>query len=359
MPKQTLSAHFNALLQSGQKDLALEQLKALSQSLPDEQAKAKAALWLQEREVPWEKVIRLWEEVLGKLDEADRRTYALALGNNNIVLQKVIGSVINILRFELRDPLPHHLNAIPTIEPSMDCVGREAELEALAHQLKHFKKAVVLCGKLGIGKTTLAQAFVTLYQGDYKHLVWVEQGEDLALSVAQDQSLAQSLDLPIEEGADLSLRFAQVMQSLRAMPGPNLMVIDNATKKVAEKEIFPYLPKSPNWKVLAISSTELPDFVVMELEVLKPAAALAMFRLYYEGGTDEEVMALLEEIEFHTLMIELMAKTLKRKRGLLSVAKLLDIFRTRKTADLKLIEKIWTRHKSEKLEVFQHLMGLS
>ena len=255
--------------------------------------------------------------------------------------------------------LPILLNNVPTnFDPKTDCIGRETELAELHQKLSSSPKVVLVRGLGGIGKTTLAMAYVAIHQDKYQHLAWITQGDDLISTVALDQSLALSLEMPLQAGEDLSSRFIQLMQALRAIPGPNLLVIDNATAQVAIPEIFQQLPKAPNWKVLVTSRQDLPDFVVMELQVLRPEAALELFRLYYLGGSDAEVMELLQEIGYHTLTTELLAKTLQRKKGLLSIPKLLGTLRKRQLDDPKLAEKLWARHSGEERGVFKYLMRL-
>lgn len=253
---------------------------------------------------------------------------------------------------------PVMLNNVPTdFDLGTDCIGREEELAAIHHKLIHSPKVALVRGLGGIGKTTLVQAYVAVHQNDYQHIIWVTQGSDLITTIALDPSLTQSLKLPFQEKEDLGTRFIQIMQVLRTIPGPNLLVIDNATEQVAQRNIVQQLPNAPHWKVLVTSRQDLPGFVVLELDELKQEAALRLFRLHYDGGADEELMELLEEINCHTLMIELMAKTLKRKRGALSVVQLLKNFRNQQLNDPRLEEKIWVRH-SDETGIFNYLMRL-
>lgn len=255
--------------------------------------------------------------------------------------------------------LPILLNNVPTnFDSNTDCIGRENELAELHQKLKNSPKVALVRGLGGIGKTTLVQAYLVLHQEQYRHIAWITQGEDFINAVVLDVSLAENLKIPLHPGEDLATHFVRLMQALRALPGPNLLVIDNATEQLATREVFEQLPKAPNWKVLVTSRQDLPDFVVMELQVLQPEATLQLFRLYYKEGSDEEVRELLREIGYHTLTTELLARTLQRKKGLLSIPKLLDILRTHQLDDPKLVERIWARHSGEERGVFKYLMGL-
>lgn len=317
------------------------------------------------KEAPWrlyvvEDEVREW-----KLSEVDKEPQSRTsnkidnTGDHNILVQGNSGPVtVNVGVEKATQSQPQHLNAIPMIDPTTDCIGREAELAELHQKLSNSPKVALVRGLGGIGKTTLVQAYVALYQQQYQHLAWLTQGDDLINTVGLDQSLALSLDMPLQKGENMNDRFVRLMQALRHLPGPNLLVIDNATEQLAEREIFQQLPKAHNWKVLVTSRQDLPDFVVMELQVLQPEATLQLFRLYYKEGSDEEVRELLREIGYHTLTTELLARTLQRKKGLLSIPKLLDILRNHQLDDPKLVEKIWARHSGEERGVFKYLMGL-
>ena len=271
---------------------------------------------------------------------------------------EVLGWKLEMADYKVKSP-PILLNNVPTnFDPKTDCIGREIELAELHQKLKNSPKVALVRGLGGIGKTTLVQAYLVLHQEQYRHIAWITQGEDFINAVVLDVSLAENLKIPLHPGEDLATHFVRLMQALRALPGPNLLVIDNATEQLATREVFEQLPKAPNWKVLVTSRQDLPDFVVMELQVLQPEATLELFRLYYQGGSDEEVRELLREIGYHTLTAELLARTLQRKKGLLSIPKLLDILRTHQLDDPKLVERIWARHSGEERGVFKYLMGL-
>ena len=359
MPKSTLLSHFQSLFASGQHDLALEQLQKLVTSIPLGATRDQVNQMLQSEPTPWQDVVLLLEQTLGVLREEQKNEVLLIIGNENYAFQNIIGSSINIHKLE-RKPIPKQLTPIPSIDASKDCIGRETELAELHQKLSSSPKVALIRGLGGIGKTTLAMAYVAIHQEQYQHLAWITQGADLISTVALDQSLAESLDKPFQTGENLQSRFVQLMQALRAIPGPNLLVIDNATAQLKASEVFQYLPTPPNWKVLVTSREDLPDdFIKLELQVLPPAAALELFRLYYSGGNDEEAGELLQEIGYHTLMIELMAKTLERQKGLLSIPELLSNFQDKELDDPDLEAKLSARHSGTvEKGLFQYLMRL-
>ncbi|MDX2070900.1 MAG: tetratricopeptide repeat protein [Haliscomenobacter sp.] len=249
---------------------------------------------------------------------------------------------------------PRGLTRLPSLHLETDCLGRETELETLQTLLHESSKVVLVSGLGGMGKTTLAAGYLQWLRNDYDYIAWINSGDDLMSSFALNEDLAKNLELPFVENEKIDDRFARLMNKLRNQPGRNLLVIDDVGDQVSE--IAGQLPSGANWQVLVTSRLPLPNFREMKLGVLQANDALRLFRLYFHEGTDEEVQDLLIEINYHTLTIEVMAKTLNRLNGLLTIPELLVILRERKLDDPRLQELVWTRHAGEERAIFFHLM---
>lgn len=249
---------------------------------------------------------------------------------------------------------PRGLTRLPSLHLETDCLGRETELETLQTLLHESSKVVLVSGLGGMGKTTLAAGYLQWLRNDYDYIAWINSGNDLVSSFALNEDLAKNLELPFLENEKIEDRFARLMNKLRNQPGRNLLVIDDVGDQVSE--IAGQLPSGANWQVLVTSRLPFPDFREMKLGVLQASDALRLFRLHFQEGTDEDVQDLLIEINYHTLTIEVMAKTLNRLNGLLTVPELLVILRERKLDDPRLQELVWTRHAGEERAIFFHLM---
>ncbi len=71
-----------------------------------------------------------------------------------------------------KQALPTELTInLPKVEDLSKIIGREKDLEQLRELLQQKLKVVVVNGLGGIGKTTLAQAYLTQYGGEYAHLL--------------------------------------------------------------------------------------------------------------------------------------------------------------------------------------------
>ena len=95
-------------------------------------------------------------------------------------------------------------------------------------------------------------------------------------SIALNGYLADALDLPLEEQAELQTRFQLILRKLHQLPGNNLLVIDNAQKQIAQKEIYELLPGMPNWKVLLTSRRNLNGFDQLPLDKLSPESGFSI-----------------------------------------------------------------------------------
>lgn len=249
------------------------------------------------------------------------------------------------------------LTRIPTIGLEKEFLGREADMQRLKETLDKASRVVLMSGLGGVGKTSLAAAYVQQFGDKYDHLAWVNRGDGLIGAVALDEYLSDTLGIPFEEDEKLEARFRRILRKLQQLPGRNLLVADNAQEQIAQKEIYEQLPGPPNWKVLLTSRLSLGGFEEMRLETLAPEAARALFRAYYQGPCSEkELEGLLQEIGYHTLTTELLAKLLDKFNGVLSLSELTEALRKRQLDDPGLQEQVWARHSGEERGIYMHLM---
>jgi len=249
------------------------------------------------------------------------------------------------------------LTHIPAINLEKEFFGREEDMERLEKMLGEASRVVLVNGLGGIGKTVLATAYLQTHGGEYNHLAWINRGENLLEAFALNPELADSLGLPIDPDEGLDSRFRRILWAMQQMPGNNLLVIDNAQEQVAQKEIYEQLPGPPHWKVLLTSRLQLGGFDSMRLDTLAPEAARALFRAHFKGECAEaELESLLEEVGYHTLTIELLARLLDKLNKLMSLPELTAALRRKQLNDPDLQELVWVRHAGEERAIFLHLM---
>lgn len=249
------------------------------------------------------------------------------------------------------------LTKLPTLDLEKEFFGREEDLQRLSKKLENSTKVVLMNGLGGIGKTVLATAYTQTQQQHYDHIAWINRGEDLINSFALNGDLAETLGMPIEKDDPPEERFPRILHKLRNLPGNNLLVIDNAQQQVAQKEIYNLLPGHPNWRVLLTSRLDLPQFDPIRLDTLGTEAAKQLFQEHYQGNyTEVELVELLQEIGYHTLTIELLARLLNRLNNLMSVSELTAIMREKQLDDPDLQELIYSRHSGTERGIYLHLM---
>jgi tetratricopeptide (TPR) repeat protein len=254
-----------------------------------------------------------------------REQPAITESDKKDILRTIRGIITDILR--QKDKLiggsytKELTRKIPRINND-EIVGREDELKELYHLLfDNAKQVVVVNGLGGIGKTTLAQGYISKYLKDYRNVVWITQlTNDIISDIANAEGLAENLSIS-REGKDTDQIFNEIISKLKAIKGgPNLLILDNVEDNFAK--LKDCLPGQPNWHVLTTSRKQIDGFYIKELDFLSPKKALALFRKHCSLiWREDEIAELLKVIDYHTLTIEILAKTAQRQRTNIEVLK--------------------------------------
>ena len=195
-------------------------------------------------------------------------------------------------------------------------IGRQGELNDLHNRLFNNKQVVLVNGMGGIGKTTLAQVYVSKYYKEYKHIAWISQLlDDVRSDFINAVGLLNGLEINTE-GKKPQQLFEELIMALKKIEDkPCLMIIDNATVKLSD--FYDFLPGQPNWHILVTSREQIPFFDLKELDFLNEKEAVALFRQYYTRNriSDEVLKDLVKRLEYHTLTIEILAKTAQEQRS--------------------------------------------
>lgn len=298
----------------------------------------------------------LMDKVLGKSFELSTLRDEFIAGENKAVLHKRMAVFAQ-----------SELSKLPTAHKFLtDCtkpaefVGRETELANLHNLLDEGKKSVIVNGLGGIGKTSLALQYVWQYKEHYHHIVWVEQQSSLLLAFMTEKKLNE-LVTPEKEEAEVY--FNRLMQFLTATEGKNLLVIDNYEDTEADKTIA-ILTQIQNvhfahWRVLFTSREKVNGFALIALDTLPKDEAIALFKLHSENRLfDENVLVqVLEEVDYHTLTIELLSKIYANDVDV-TLTNLLTVLQ-QKDFDNELVQEMVTtkRHKGE-ANLYKHLLLL-
>lgn len=215
-----------------------------------------------------------------------------------------------------------YLTNVPTYYLE-NLIGREKELELLHKKLKTQSKLVLVSGIGGVGKTSLVAAYTTKYANAYKHIAWVNLSYETDLSQESHlwRHLVNSELTSIEQLHLISQGNSEkeglvLLNKLRNLPnGPHLLIIDNAINH----DFGPlqrYFGQMGQWHIIITSRhyTALKSFESIKLELFNKKAAIKTFEHYLERPLSKKEIkkldVLLVSVGFHTLVIELMAKTM-------------------------------------------------
>lgn len=224
-----------------------------------------------------------------------------------------------------RREIPLHLNTLPLVHAE-EIVGRDEELKELRTLMKDQDKAVLVSGIGGIGKTTMAKYFLEAVKAQFEYIAWIDVSGSIKEAFVNNVQLIDSLclketlsSLP-KDAAWLNTSFDLIINRMRQLGTPdsgkkNLLILDNAQEDVEHSQTLDRIYLRPNWKVLATSRSQLIGFAGYELENLDPTLARTLFyRHYRQEQDDDKADRLLQTIDYHTLLIEVIAKTAQALR---------------------------------------------
>jgi len=260
------------------------------------------------------------------------------------------------------------LSALPQFMDE-EIIGRDQSLQQLRDSLNQNKiQAVVsVSGLGGIGKTTLAKAYIKEYAADYAHIIWVSKtGQNILHNLADEPNLIAALGL-VETFKNPNLsyeqRLAYLKTKLEQKAGTKkLLVLDNVDKELDEAEELARLPQANGWQLLVTSRRQSPCLPNrLQLDVLSPEDAAQLFcRHYPDAKTDPHLNELLEHIGRHTLTTELLAKLMAKKAQTIAIncAQLLNKLEEHKLNDSSLQKTLAAKGYTKKEQsLFEHLMA--
>lgn len=198
---------------------------------------------------------------------------------------------------------------LPKIHPD-DIIGREEVLIQLHQLLSVDQRVVVVNGIGGSGKTTLAQVYISKYYYEYEHIVWITQSsQGIASDFINASGLLNNLKISTTnlEPGDI---FEEIVRKLKSIEDkPNLLIIDNAEQSL--KKYKDMLPGPPQWHLLVTSREDLSGFYLKPLDFLTEEQAIKLFKKHYTHKSlkEQNIKDLVISVDYHTLTIEILAKT--------------------------------------------------
>lgn len=205
-----------------------------------------------------------------------------------------------------------YLNSFPQYDLA-NLVGREEQLNAMTKHLEQHQ-LILLHGIGGIGKTTLAKAFISIYQDQYDHIAFVEIIGSIRESFISQLSTSPDVGLAVDPTASSEVKFKSLIEILRHIPNL-LLVLDNADDTDDLLQCKPQLA-SLNAKVLITGRAKPRLFVherlVQEIGALMADEAMQLFENFYTPALSLEerliVADMLKATFYHPKLVEVVAK---------------------------------------------------
>ena len=222
---------------------------------------------------------------------------------------------INILIEKL---IPNHLTTLPYVN-TQRVLGRSKDLEEVTSLLKQSQKVVLVNGLGGIGKTTLAKVLLAEQKTKYQHIVWINVVNSLKEAFVFNAPLMDNLSIDLSQTPRndnfIDTAFEITINRLQQLKGNNLLVIDNAQQDIGITQNIDLITLEDNWNVLVTSRQYLEGFEIYELGFLSKIDAIQLFYLHYTiEQNDKLVQEILEIVDYHTLAVEVIAKTSQFKK---------------------------------------------
>ena len=243
-------------------------------------------------------------------------------------------------------------------------IGRKDILKKLHNMLTKEKSAILMNGIGGIGKTTVALAYCNIekYQNEYQNIVWVTLTQSLKESII-NTFIDKDIDFKYNEKEDTDKNFNHLLNTLRNITGNNLLVLDNAN---IDKEIIENKQslEDTNWKILLTTRCLLDDEYTIKVDKLSEEDAVKVFLQYCKIEDMETLKKLLKHIDYHTLLTELLAKTLKRS-PLLDINKLYEIIKNQDISAPRIKKEIpigahaeYRKAAKKEEELYTYILGI-
>ena len=290
-------------------------------------------------------------------------------GNGNIILQDIKGNDITINYNDIKEfsklqslankelltkieklfeqnniNLPRtdyskHLTLIPYYDYNL-LIDRKEIIENINSTILKTHEIIILQGIGGIGKTTLALAFcnnpdITKL---FDHIAWISISDNLQAETINTFTNSE-VNFKYNENLTQKENFIKCINVLKKINGNNLLIIDNVNNLSDIYENKNIL-ESLRWHTIITSRTKPDNTLIINIEELELAHSKALFQRYYKktDRNNDILNSLLKQINYHTLLTELLAKT-GNKNPILDISKLYNIIKKRKSIKEPLLQK--------------------
>ena len=240
----------------------------------------------------------------------------------------------------------------------MNLIGRNNDLINLKQEVEnHNNKIIALKNIGGIGKTTLLKAYVKNNKNDYNYIIWIPFQNNLINSFINNVVLLKNLDFSLVTNISPFENYKLLMNDINKLSGRTLLLIDDLQEDTVDN--YSQLPLSTNCQIIATTRLRLANSSIklLEIDFLDFDSAKLLFSKYYSGIINDELLTdLFGLIGFHTLTIELLAKTLETNFTIDGLEELIDYLRKDTISNESWQVAIQSEYDDETINLKNHLL---
>ncbi|MEZ4883762.1 MAG: tetratricopeptide repeat protein [Chitinophagales bacterium] len=252
--------------------------------------------------------------------------------------------------------LPKFITSIHS--PPEKFVGREIEIAALQKRLENESLPLLVSGMGGMGKTSIVAKWFVEHLDEYDHIMWIDCRTSLPQAFINNlEGKELPSDWKLKEKESPNDYTKRILHKMLNIENNNLLIIDGWDN---ETEINQYRQELnlPNWTTLITTRVRLSDLPCFLVGKLDTRTASQLFTKHApKAKNDFALPKLLEYIDYHTLTIELLAKTFENTFYIENVEQLLKLIQENKWEDEDLKIDIKVRHSEEYVQVYSHLLA--
>lgn len=240
---------------------------------------------------------------------------------------------------------------------SEDLIGRNSEIASLQEKASNTEKIILLTGIGGIGKSSLLKGYIKSFKSSFNHIIWISYNENLVSSFNGCIPLIENLYIDIPEEISEFDKYCFILNYISKLSGNNLLILDNYFEDSTQN--LSKLPLGSNWMIMTTSRMELKSskYYCIPTTPLNFNSAKLLFAKHYTGEIEDELLKeLFDLIEYHTLSIELLAKTLETNFTINGVSELLSHLKTSSISNEDWQVKLESNYSEHELNLRNHLL---
>ena len=238
-------------------------------------------------------------------------------------------------------------------------IGRENDLINLKQEVENSNNKIIAIKSLGgLGKTTILKSYVKQNRTEFNHIIWINFQNNLVYSFINNIILLENLNISFPTNIPDFDKYKLLMNNISKLSGKTLLLIDNLQDDSFNN--FSMLPLNVNYQIVASTRVNITNsiFSIFKIDTLDFSSAKSLFLKYYNGSVDDiHLDELFRLIGYHTLTIELLAKTLAVNFTINGLSQLIDYLKINSISNDAWQVSIQSEYDNEVINLQSHLLN--